>query len=339
MTDEPKARDPLQTGEHPALPMDPHAPTERPPPSSVPPWIPTADTFERTTEKSLSVAKDPKRDRATLTVLSGFNAGQVFALDQPEHILGRGTEADIWAEDPAISRKHAKITRASDGKFVLEDLGSTNGTFLGARRCTTSELTNGDRVQLGPNLLFRFAIVDDREEELQRRLYESSTRDALTRAYNKKYFGERLGAEIAHARRHALPLSVVMLDLDDFKKTNDTHGHLTGDLVLRVSAAQLMRLLRVEDVLARWGGEEFVILARGAGRAEAARLAERMRESLVALTIPVRTGERLGTTASFGVASIDEVAADATASDLLSLADARLLRAKSAGKNRVVSEE
>src|SRR5215813_2576414 len=228
MTDEPKGRDPFQTGDYPALPMDPHAPTEKPP-SSVPPWVPTADTFERTTEKSLSVAKDPKRDRATLTVLSGFNAGQVFALDQPEHILGRGTEADIWAEDPAISRKHAKVTRTSEGHFMVEDLGSTNGTFVGARRCDKCELTSGDRVQLGPNLLFRFAIVDDREEELQRRLYESSTRDALTRAYNKKYFGERLVAEVAYARRHGALLSVVMLDLDDFKRTNDTYGHLAGD--------------------------------------------------------------------------------------------------------------
>jgi diguanylate cyclase (GGDEF)-like protein len=195
--------------------------------------------------------------------------------------------------------------------------------------------------------MLRFAIVDDREEELQRRLYESSTRDALTRAYNKKYFNERIVAEIAHARRHQSKLtphagpaglSLVMLDLDSFKDLNDTYGHLAGDLVLRVVAAQLMRLLRVEDVLARWGGEEFAILVRSTPRADAARLAERMRTSLEQLAVPTKTGDKLSITGSFGVASLDELGEEATPNELVALADSRLLQAKSAGKNRVVAE-
>jgi diguanylate cyclase (GGDEF)-like protein len=198
-------------------------------------------------------------------------------------------------------------------------------------------LHHGDRIQLGPNVLFAFAIVDNREEELQRRLYESSTRDALTRTYNRKYFNERFVAEMAHARRHAAALSVVMLDIDGFKHINDAHGHLVGDRVLRVVAAQLIRLLRVEDVLARWGGEEFAILARSTPRDDAARLAERMRAVLEQLAIPTSAGGTLRVTASFGIASLDEVANTEGPTELLGIADARLLSAKAAGKNCVVA--
>jgi two-component system, cell cycle response regulator len=326
----------LETGEFPAMPLDPHATTERPPdPVS---WFADAGSFERTTERSITVPKDPKRDRATLTVLSGFNAGQVFALDQPVHLLGRGTDADVWAEDPALSRHHAKISRGDDGRFSLEDTGSANGTFVGARRVEKIELDNGDRIQLGPNLILRFAVLDDREEELQRRLYESSTRDPLTRAYNRKYFFERIDAELAHTRRHGGPMSVLMIDLDEFKKTNDTYGHLAGDMVIRVVAAQLSRFLRVEDVLARFGGEEFVVLARSATHADAMRLAERMRAGVEEVEIPAASGVKLRATASFGVATLAELPPDAVAMDLVRRADERLMKAKAAGRNRVVAE-
>ncbi len=327
MPDDPKAAaqpgeedDLLKTGDYPTVPIEG--------------TLQGADA-DRATERTISVPKDLPRDRATLTVLEGFNAGQVFPLDQPVHVLGRGSEADLWVEDPALSRKHAKISRTADGHFLLEDLRSTNGTFVGARRCDKSELMTGDRIQLGPNLVLRFAVLDDREEELQRRLYESSTRDALTRAFNKKYFTERLIAEIAHARRHGTQLAVVMLDLDKFKKVNDTHGHLAGDLVLRFVAAQLMRLLRVEDVIARWGGEEFVILARSTSHANAERLALRMRAAIEAMSIPAQTGQKLQTTASFGVASLEELGPEAGATEIVALADSRLFRAKAAGRNRV----
>ena len=368
----------LKTGEVPALPLDPHAPTDRPPvsdataevavavpvvapvpvaaapvpmptplSSSVVPNAPLSSTdswraaeaaaLDRTTEKTLAIPSKVKNDRATFTVLTGFNAGQVFALDANEHVLGRGTEADLWAEDPAVSRKHARITVQMDGDYLLEDLKSTNGTFVSARRIERCTLRSGDRVQLGPNLLLRFAIVDDAEEEMQRRLYESSTRDALTRAYNRKYFGERLLAEVAHAHRHKSELSLIMVDLDDFKLVNDRYGHLAGDMVLRVVAAQMMRLIRLEDVLARYGGEELVILVRSTGHRSAVRLAERARASIEQLSIPAKDAS-VKVTVSAGVASLAELSEESGATELVSLADERLYKAKSSGRNRVCSE-
>src|SRR6185295_5389692 len=140
-------------------------------------------------------------------------------------------------------------------------------------------------------------------EELQRRLYESSTRDGLTRVYNRKYFSERLTAEVAYSRRHRVKLSVLLLDLDDFKATNDTYGHLAGDMVLRLVSAQMQRLIRVEDLLARYGGEEFVILARTTGKTEAHRLGDRIREAISELEIPVTADRSIRVTISAGVAA------------------------------------
>jgi len=305
------------------------------PPSSDSSW--TVDAHDRTTDPVLAVPAEAGKDRATLTLLSGINAGQVFALDGTDHVIGRGTEADVWVEDSGVSRRHTRVSCRSDGKYFVEDLGSTNGTFLHGQRVTTRQLENGDRIQLGPNIILRFAITDDAEEELQRRLYESSTRDALTRTYNRKYLTERLTAEVAYSRRHRVKLAVLLLDLDDFKAINDGYGHLAGDMVLRLVAAQMQRLIRVEDLLARYGGEEFMILARSTGKTEAQRLAERIRQAIADLDIPL-TDRSIKTTLSIGVASLADVAPDGGPNELIALADARLYRAKAEGKNRVCAE-
>lgn len=307
------------------------------PPSSDSSWTTEHPATERTTDPVLAVPTAGGKDRATLTVLSGINAGQVFALDGTDHVVGRGTEADIWVEDGGVSRRHARVTCRSDGRYFVEDLGSTNGTFIGSQRIDVCEIRPGDRIQVGPHVILRFAITDDAEEELQRRLYESSTRDGLTRVYNRKYFSERLTAEVAYSRRHRVKLAVLLLDLDDFKHTNDTFGHLAGDMVLRLVSAQMQRLIRVEDLLARYGGEEFVILARSTGKTEAVRLAERIREAIGELEIPL--GDRsLRVTVSIGVAALPDVAPDGGPNELLALADARLYKAKAEGKNRTCAE-
>ena len=299
-------------------------------------WLGEDTSLTRATEKTLSIPSKTSADRATMTVITGLHAGQVFALDAGDHVIGRGTEANVWVEDPSISRRHACVSRRSDGRFFVEDLGSTNGTFVSGRRIDgRAELVSGDRVQVGPNLILRFAIIDDAEEELQRRLYESSTRDALTRAFNRKYFSERMVAEVAHARRHKTQLALLMLDLDRFKQVNDTHGHLAGDMVLRVVSAQLQRLIRVEDVLARYGGEEFVILIRSTGHGDAAKLAERVRATVERLQIAVQPTVTLGITTSVGIASLSELPPEASGTDLVAMADARLYRAKVGGRNRV----
>jgi len=300
-------------------------------------WIESETSVTRPTETSmLAHPTVVARDRALLTVLTGINAGQVFTIDTDETTIGRGREVTVRVEDVGISRAHSRIVRTMDGKFYVEDLGSTNGTFVGGRRVERAELRAGDRVQIGPNVVVRFAILDEAEEQLAHQLYEASTKDALTKVYNRKYFVERLAAEVAYAQRHKTPLSLVLFDLDHFKKVNDTHGHLAGDVVLRVVAAQVQRTIRTEDVLARYGGEEFVVLVRGIPHANVAHFGERVRKAVERLTVPWEQIQ-MKATISVGVASLSECDDKATGDTILHKADERLYRAKSAGRNRVIA--
>lgn len=121
------------------------------PPSSDSSWSTGEVTADRTTDPVMTVVPTTgNKDRATLTIISGINAGQVFALDGTDHVIGRGTEADLWLEDGGVSRRHARVTCRSDGKYFVEDIGSTNGTFVNGIRLTRErKLTPGDVVRIG----------------------------------------------------------------------------------------------------------------------------------------------------------------------------------------------
>jgi len=293
---------------------------------------------ELVTEKALSVPRPAVRDRAHLTVLTGPSAGEVLALARDVTTIGRDETADVRVEDLAVSRLHVRLTREPSGEITLEDLGSTNGTFVGVEPITRRVLRSGEQIQLGPNVLYRFALTDETEERLQRQLFESSIRDPLTRAFNRKYLSERLAAEVAHAHRHSAKLALLMLDLDDFKATNDRFGHLAGDAALRQVADAVQALIRIEDVFARYGGEEFVVLTRGDGVQNAAHLAERLRRA-IADTKVVVDGGIIPVTVSIGVADLDELPRSASGRDLIDRADRRLYRAKALGRNRVSASD
>jgi diguanylate cyclase (GGDEF)-like protein len=302
-------------------------------PSSVP------DDDERPTRPGdLAVAPEAIRevaeDHAMLTVLTGANAGEVFTLNAAQVHIGRGKDADVRIDGVGISRRHARIVRSADGRCILEDLGASNGVLVNGRRIERAELVSGDRVQLGPVVVLRFALVDGHEKALAYQLYEGSTRDALTRTYNRRYLNERLAEEIAYGRRHVTRLSLMMLDLDHFKRINDQHGHGAGDLVLRIVAAQLQRLVRKEDVLARYGGEEFAVLLRGIEHKNVGILAERLRRGVEGLSIPYESGV-LRITVSIGIVSLHECVGESPEQAFLQLADERLYKAKSEGRNRV----
>jgi diguanylate cyclase (GGDEF)-like protein len=178
-------------------------------------------------------------------------------------------------------------------------------------------------------------LANERYEELEKARAEAerlSRVDALTDVYNRRHFTEVLAGELSRVRRGGDPPAVLMLDIDHFKNINDEHGHLTGDAVLRASAYRIASILRGSDTLARWGGEEFAILAPGTDHDGAARLAERAREALAKRPVNVEDLE-LELTASIGVA----VAADGntTPDTLVDAADQALYDAKRAGRDCV----
>jgi two-component system, cell cycle response regulator len=326
----------------------PHAPTPHdsevaPRPSNRPsfPGWGDEDASTRTTDATIAVAppSNPalQGTRAVLTVVSGPSTGRMFsvAVGGEETLIGRGREAQVRTDDGGASRAHARLVQVPTGAYVLEDLGSTNGTFVDGLRIERAELKSGDRIHIGPNVVVSFAIVAAQAERVAHQLYESSVRDPLTRAYNRRYLVDRLASEFAYARRHKTYLALIILDLDHFKDINDTHGHLAGDEVLRDVAALVQRLVRAEDVFARFGGEEFVLLVRGIEHGNVGRFAERVRTSVERLEMSYEAAA-LHVTVSLGYASTSELPEDQRDSEsLLRLADERLYEAKTAGRNRV----
>lgn len=279
---------------------------------------------------------ETERARGVLMVIGGTQTRRVLSLSVgPSVTIGRSAKATHTLEEPSVSGIHARVIRTSSG-FVLADENATNGTFLnGARLTAPAELKDGDRVQLGPLLVLRFTLVSEAEERSLKMVYESAHKDGLTGVFNRKHVEERLDAELAYADRHAKPLSIIMIDLDHFKKVNDEHGHQAGDEVLRSVGAILHRGSRAEDIVGRYGGEEFLVVVRDTPVAAATIAAERIRASIGSARVEVGA-EVLSVTASAGVASLSCCLEERTKAALVRIADDRLYRAKMLGRNRVV---
>lgn len=165
-------------------------------------------------------------------------------------------------------------------------------------------------------------------------LYERTIRDGMTRLFTKRHFSNQLHHHEAIARRHGEPLALIMVDVDHFKKVNDTYGHLTGDMVLKEVAKIVRESIRSSNEAYRYGGEELGVLCPETTAEQAAALAERLRKKIEGKTMQGET-KKLSVTASFGVA---EWSADMKApEELVSRADEALYVAKKSGRNQVQS--
>lgn len=278
------------------------------------------------------------RQAMTLQVVRGPRVGATYTVDHGDLILGRGAQADVQVGDDSMSRMHARFTRSGDA-LIVSDMGSLNGTYVeGQQIRRPTQLKQGDRVRLG-NLLLRFMVQEPQELRASQSLYESAVRDHLTGLYNRGHFMEQLGAEMALARRHDTPFSLLLIDVDHFKAVNDTHGHPVGDRMLRAIADRVRETLRREDVGARIGGEELAVLLRATGGEEAETMAQRLRKRcgqaavFVAGYGPVRVTVSVGIAANLG----DRPYADME--EIMAAADEALYDAKRGGRNRVVRHE
>jgi diguanylate cyclase (GGDEF)-like protein len=160
--------------------------------------------------------------------------------------------------------------------------------------------------------------------------------DTVTGVFNRRYFQVRLDEELQRSRRHQIPLALLLIDVDDFKHVNDSHGHLAGDTVLRDIGEILRHSVRIFDVCARFGGEEFVIIMPGSSSDNARRIAERIREHIEAYRPSDRVLGALRVTVSIGLAVSSS---GSTAGQLLERADRALYAAKHAGKNCIRGDE
>jgi diguanylate cyclase (GGDEF)-like protein len=277
-----------------------------------------------------------KRDRAYLVVLAGASVGEMYKVEGDRTVIGRGQKAQIRLFDDGISREHAQLV-IEDGSIYLQDLGSTNGTFCNGLKVDRKQLIDGDKILVGSTTILKFTYHDNLDEMFQKQMYESALRDGLTKAFNKKYFTDRLESEFTFATRHASSLALVLFDIDHFKQVNDTFGHQAGDHVLSEISKLLSGALRAEDVFARYGGEEFAVICRGNDEIQAQVVGERLRKAVEGHRF-VHEGRPIPVTISVGIAVLPNPAVkDAT--DIVSFADQALYKSKNAGRNRVTIHE
>jgi len=266
-----------------------------------------------------------------ITVLAGPESGQSLTLEQgAQAIIGRGPDCNLRLTDSGVSRQHTRIFE-KDGGFYAQDLGSTNGTFVGEHRISTHPLSDNDVVRVGTTTIVKFRLMDPLEASHLERVMAAALRDGLTGLFNRRCFDERLVAEFAASRRHGRDLAFMIFDVDNFKKVNDNFGHVVGDGLLRSIGTAIKNGVRTEDLAFRYGGEEFAVIARETHVKGAVLLAERLRQAVASTK-----SNGLRATVSVGVSCLD---ATMTMERLIEVADARLYAAKRQGKNRVVFED
>lgn len=264
---------------------------------------------------------------------TGPGMGARHTLGESPLVIGRDDDCHVHIPDESVSRRHACVQPEADS-YAVVDLQSTNGTFVNEVRVSAQKLKDGDYLHIGKSI-FRFLVGGNVEAAYHEEIYRLTIIDALTGIYNKRYFLEFLGRELACAVRYRRPLSLLMFDIDHFKQINDKLGHLCGDYTLRELAGCIKGIVRKEDLLARYGGEEFAVVMPETPREGAIQIAERLRH-LIDTHPFAYDGKNFKVSISIGVASMtgDDWL---TTTELIRQSDEKLYQAKNQGRNRVCS--
>ena len=267
-----------------------------------------------------------------LVVIYGAHIGRKHDLFEDVVTIGRDPDNTIVLESDSVSRRHARIEMFQGSRFVI-DMNSTNGTYVNDQPVEPrAKLGSGQFVKIG-DTIFKYLTGDNIEAAYYEEIYRMAVTDGLTQIANKRQLDDFLEKELARARRHDRPLTVLMLDIDHFKQVNDVHGHLTGDVVLRDLAAQVKVRIRRDELFARYGGEEFAIVLPETDLQQGIEFGEAVRAMIQGNTT-VFEGQALHVTVSIGVAQFNREQ-HKTPAELLAAADKHLYAAKSAGRNRV----
>ncbi|HXH76043.1 MAG TPA: GGDEF domain-containing protein [Bacteriovoracaceae bacterium] len=283
--------------------------------------------------KALAAADDEaKQKSACLLVVGGELNGSIFNLNPGETVVGRNPDCTIPLDFSGISRRHFTIT-VNEEEALVTDLGSANGTYLNNQKLDKPvNLKRADVIKIGA-VAMKYLPKGDPERLTYDKLHEEASTDGLTRCYNKTYFNNSLDLEVKKSKVTGKPLTLIIFDLDHFKKLNDNYGHDAGDYVLK-EKARLIRDngIRQGDIFARYGGEEFCILLPNTNLKQGFEIAERLR-ALIAKHEFIYDGKRLPVTASIGIADYRQGVN--TPTDLFKRADSAVYKSKEGGRNQV----
>ena len=247
-------------------------------------------------------------------------------------VLGRDSTCHVTLNDSGVSRMHAAI-EWSKGAYHITDLNSSNGTWINDRKLESeTRLAGGELVRLG-NTILKFMLAVDQEAEYHAIVHELMTRDALTNTFNRAWLIPLLIREIDRCRLESTVLSVIFVDIDRFKRTNDKYGHLIGDEVLRTFCERIRPVLDSSDSLCRFGGDEFIVVCPRSPLDMTVEMAEMIRREIAETHFRTQAG-LLKVTCSMGVTCTDGHSLSDVDS-LLTAADRLLYRAKHQGRNCV----
>lgn len=272
---------------------------------------------------------------ACLMVVQGTEICERIVLNKRQTTIGRAEDMDICLTHAGVSRKHAIIERLGKQQFLLLDKDSTNGTFVNSKHIKSVLLNDQDLISIGECWL-KFIASDSPEQPYYHALYHQAHMDKALQIFNKHYFLLKLDEEVERCNRYGNPLSLILFDVDHFKRLNDTHGHLAGDSALINLAETLKKRIRNTDVLCRYGGEEFAVIMPQTNQQHASILAEHIR-ALIEQTTLNHDGTMINMTISLGVSGYVKNDLQIRASEaLIAQADQALYQAKQSGRNRVV---
>ncbi len=267
-------------------------------------------------------------------IIRGKPQGQRFSLSAKETIIGRDPSAEICLSDSGVSRNHARVYKTGE-EVMIEDLESSNGTVINGKKITPKtpiKLAKEDMIRMG-NWILKFLPAGELEILVYGNLGDAAHTDPLTGIYNKRYLVEALEAEFKRAKTLHNDFSLVFIDIDHFKKVNDTYGHSAGDYVLKEFAALIKgQYLRPRDVFSRYGGEEFILLLTNTNASKGEEIAESIRSAIERYPFEFE-GTKLSITASLGVSEVTSIME--SHQTLLKTADQALYQSKNNGRNKV----
>jgi diguanylate cyclase (GGDEF)-like protein len=286
---------------------------------------------DKTRKAAVSEIQKPSAPQESFLIeIHGPNLGKNYRVTEKEMTIGREQGATILIDQENVSRTHCKLEQVK-GSIFIEDMGSTNGTYVNDVPIKRERLRHGDLLKVG-GVVFKFISGGNIEGLYHEEIYRMTIVDGLTQVANKRYLLEFLEREIARAIRFGRPLSVIMLDIDHFKKVNDSYGHLAGDYILKEMCTLLSRLVRKEELLARYGGEEFIIVLPETGLSTACTIAEKARRMVEQHPFEF-AGTKIPLTISLGASELSPMAADPM--NFIRAADDKLYEAKGSGRNCV----
>ncbi len=263
----------------------------------------------------------------------GPDIGRRIPLPNKQYIVGRDDDAAFVVSRSSVSRQHARLYMDDEATWFVEDLNSTNGTFVNEVRIKHQQLNDTDQVRFG-DAIYKFLSGSNIESAYHEAIHNMAIQDGMTGIHNKRFFVEFLEREIAVATRYGHPLTLVMFDVDHFKKVNDTHGHLAGDAVLKDLAGRIRPRIRREDLFARYGGEEFACVLPSTALPGGIVFGEQLRSMIEERPCHFENLQ-ISFTISVGVTTMHrETGVDSAT--LIKRADDNLYSAKRSGRNRVV---